>query len=206
MEEDEISNTYIKGTFQPEFNPPAPGTYQLPPIQKVKDHPILTDSGKKVGLLKAKQGKLALISFIYTTCPDPAGCPLATSVLQEVDKRISQKKKLAGKVHLMSLSFDPERDTPSRMKEWKEITGPRTNWGFYTTRGETEAQAVLEDFRQQVNKTYADDGSWTGMFRHVLKVYLLDRENNVRNIYSVGLFSPDLVINDIETVLLDKKK
>lgn len=206
MGEGEISNTFIQGTFNPEFKAPDAGTYDLPTIQTVKDHPILTDSGKKVGLLQAKKGKIALISFIYTTCPDPTGCPLSTSVLQEIDKRIARNKELADNVYLMTLSFDPERDTPARMKEWRGITAPKTKWGFYTTAGEAETQAILDDFRQQVGKTYTDDGKWTGMFRHVLKVYLVDRKNNVRNIYSVGLFSPDLVINDIETVLMDKGK
>jgi hypothetical protein len=40
------------------------------------------------------------------------------------------------------------------------------------------------------------------LFRHVLKVYLLDARHQVRNIYSTGLFDARLVLNDIETVLL----
>ena len=48
-----------------------------------------------------------------------------------------------------------------------------------------------------------DDGTWTGLYRHVLKVFLLDAQHRVRNIYSTGFLHPQLILNDIRTVLLD---
>ena len=44
------------------------------------------------------------------------------------------------------------------------------------------------------------DGTWSGTFRHVLKVFLLDQRNHVRNVYSVGLLDPQLVLNDLRTL------
>src|SRR5439155_26598953 len=59
---------------------------------------------------------------------------------------------------------------------------------------------------QSVAKLWQEDGTWSGLFRHVLKVFLLDADHQVRNIYSAGLFNPQLVLNDVETVLLEADK
>jgi len=47
------------------------------------------------------------------------------------------------------------------------------------------------------------DGAWSGLFRHVLKVFLLDGQSQVRNVYSVGLLDATLVLNDLRTLLLE---
>ena len=49
---------------------------------------------------------------------------------------------------------------------------------------------MLDDFGQPVAKLRYEDGTWTGLFRHVLKVFLLDEQNRVRNIYSTGIDEP----------------
>ena len=58
--------TYIEGTFSPEFEPPTPGTYTLPAIDTVSNHPVLDSSGRRIGLFDLKEGKLAVIAFIYS--------------------------------------------------------------------------------------------------------------------------------------------
>jgi cytochrome oxidase Cu insertion factor (SCO1/SenC/PrrC family) len=83
---------------------------------------------------------------------------------------------------------------------------PRTDWRFLTGATITDLQPVLDDFNQPVAKLWQEDGTWSGLFRHVLKVYLLDAEHHVRNIYSAGLFNAQLVLNDIDTVLLEADK
>jgi len=202
VDQGELTNIYIQGTYHPEFEPPAPGTYELPVIHTAKDHKVLDNSGNKVGLFESKKGKVAVLSFIYTSCTDPTGCPLSSGVLQRVDQILAKNPELADKVTLMTMSFDPERDNPKRMKKWEDKMVPKTDWKFFTSEDPEQLQIILDDFNQQVDKLYNQDGKWSGLFRHVLKVFLLDEENNIRNIYSVGLFSPQLVMNDVETVLI----
>ena len=60
-------------------------------------------------------------------------------------------------------------------------------------------------FGQPVGKLRFADGQWTGLFRHVLKVFLLDADNRVRNIYSVGLLDAELVLNDVRTLLMQPR-
>lgn len=197
------SSSALHSALQPQFIPPAPGTYSLPPIDTISDHDLLDSSGKPVSLRALTAGKVAVLSFMYTSCADVGGCPLAAAVLQQVDRLLHERPELAKRVTLLSVSFDPERDTPARMAEAREALSPRTNWHFLTSATPADLQPVLADFNQPVAKLWQEDGNWSGLFRHVLKVFLLDADHQVRNIYSAGLFNAHLVLNDIETVLLE---
>ncbi|MBI3303051.1 MAG: SCO family protein [Deltaproteobacteria bacterium] len=196
----------LQSALQPQFTPPAPGTYALPVIDTVTDHQLLNSNGKPVSLFTLTTEKVAVVSFMYTSCADVGGCPLAAAVLQQVDRLLSERPELAGRVTLLSISFDPERDTPARMAEVREGLSPRTDWRFLTSATSADLQPVLADFHQPVAKLWHEDGNWSGLFRHVLKVFLLDADHKVRNIYSAGLFNAQLVLNDIETVLLEVDK
>ena len=140
---------------------------------------------------------------MYTSCAEVGGCPLAATVLQQVDQKLAVLPELARHVTLISLSFDAERDSPQRMAEIRQGLAPQTDWHFLTSANQDDLQSVLADFNQPVAKLWNEDGSWSGLFRHVLKVYLLDANHQVRNIYSTGLFSAQLVLNDIDTILLE---
>lgn len=193
----------IPDALRPQFTPPPPGTYSLPTIDMVTDHSFLDIEGKPTKLFTLTQGKIAVISFMYTSCADIGGCPLAAAVLQQLDHLLSQRPETARQVTLLSVSFDPERDTPARMKETQQHLQPHSNWQFLTTASTVQLQPILTDFNQPVAKLTQEDSQWSGLFRHVLKVYLVDPHHHVRNIYSTGLFSAQLVLNDIETLLLE---
>lgn len=192
-----------QSALQPEFTPPPPGSYTLPPIDTIGNHPLLDSTGKQIDLFGLTAGKIAVVSFMYTSCADVGGCPLAAAVLQQVDQILEQRPTLAKQVVLLSITFDIERDHPARLAEIREGLAPHTNWYFLTNANQTDLQSVLSDFNQPVAKLWHEDGDWSGLFRHVLKVYLLDAQHQVRNIYSTGLFNAQLVINDIETVLME---
>jgi cytochrome c peroxidase len=196
----------VQSAFQPQFTPPPPGTYKLPAIDTVTDHRLLDPNGKQISLFDLTKGKVAVVSFMYTSCADVGGCPLAAAVLQQVDQLLSERPERAKQVVLLSVSFDPERDTPTRLAEIQQALNPHTNWHFLTSATPEDLQPVLADFNQPVVKLSYEDGTWSGLFRHVLKVFLLDANHNVRNIYSTGLFNAQLVLNDIETILLETKK
>jgi cytochrome c peroxidase len=198
----DLSYTYAVGSFTPEYAPPAPGSYTLPTIKSVADHPVLDAEGQATSLFALKQDRIAVVAFIYTTCADAVGCPLSQAVLQRVDRELAVDPELARQVMLITISFDPERDTPARMKVVSGFYQPQTDWRFVTTRNDAELQPLLTDFGQPVGKLWFSDGQWSGLFRHVLKVFLLDADNHVRNIYSVGFLNPQLVLNDLRTVLL----
>lgn len=184
----------------------TPATYVLPIVNRVNGHPLLDSSGQRVSLLDLKKGKIAVASFIYTSCQQTIGCPLAMAVLQHLDRLLAERPQLAKRVTLLLISFDPERDTPERMAAVRTSLNPRSEWHFLTSASNTKLEPLLEDFNQPVAKISNENGAWSGRFHHVFKVFLLDEANNIRNIYSVGFASPQLIMNDIETLVREGKR
>jgi len=199
----ELGYTYTVGHFAPEYTPPAPGTYELPVVDSVEDHPLVGEDGRTVRLFELTRDRVAVVAFVYTTCVETAGCPLAQSVLHRLDRALAADAELRRRVVLVSLSFDPERDDPARLSAIRAANAPRSEWRFMTTSGEKALAPLLEDFGQPVARLRFTDGRWTGLYRHVLKVFLLDRGHRVRNVYSTGLLDADLVLNDVRTLLME---
>jgi len=199
----ELAYTYAVGSFAPEYTPPAPGSYTLPTIDTVTDHALLDADGRPTTLLALTRGRLAVVAFVYTTCIEATGCPLSLGVLHRLDRAVAADPELARRVTLVTISFDPERDTPARMAVMRSFHAPESDWRFATTRNEAQLQPLLADFDQPVAKLRFADGTWSGLFRHVLKVFLLDGQSRVRNVYSVGLLDSALVLSDLRTLLLE---
>ncbi|HXJ35378.1 MAG TPA: SCO family protein [Candidatus Eisenbacteria bacterium] len=201
LDPSDYAYTYGVGTFVPEYAPPPPGSYELPPIKTVSDHPVLADDGAATTLFALAGNRVAIVAFVYTTCVEAAGCPVSTAALHRIDRAVADDPELRGKVALVSVSFDPERDTPARMAATRRLHEAGADWYFVTTQDDAALQPLLDDFGQPVGKLRRADGSWTGLFRHVLKIFLVDGEHRVRNVYSVGFLHPDLILNDVRTVL-----
>ena len=184
----------------PLYEPPAPGSYELPAISRVSEHWLLDSSGAPAPLLGLAPGQVALVSFVYRACSDAQGCPLALSVMQRLDGELAALPELAARVRLVTASFDPGHDRPERMRALREALHPRGDWRFLTAASSPELAPVLADFHQDALALVGDDAQPTGIVRHVLKVFLVDDAGAIRNIYSTGLLDPKLVLADLRTL------
>lgn len=184
----------------PAFQAPAAGSYDLPVVDLVRDHPVVDSSGEATTLFALKRGRLAVVAFVYASCPDMEGCPLSQSILYRLDRALAADAALGKRVSLVSLSFDAARDTPDKLAALRRVQRPQSDWRFVTTRGGPALADLLDDFNQSVVPLRDDDGRFTGRYRHVMKIFLLDEENRVRNVYSSGLLSPELVLADLQTL------
>jgi len=199
-----IEDEFVKGVFSPNFTPPAAGTYELPAIRHVSDFVLRDASGRRVSTQTVTAGKVAVVSFIYTSCPDRLGCPLASLALQSLQTRVKDEG-LGGHVALLSISFDPGRDTPAALAKYARVYGAdRRLWRFMTAPSERVLEDVLESYGQDHAPVYDEHGRFTGRYTHVLKVFLVDQEGYIRNVYSAGFLVTDLVVNDIKTVLHER--
>ena len=190
-----------------DYDPPAPGTYTLPPLGKAADGTVLNASGKLLRLAEALDGKLVLMGFIYTHCPDMNGCPLASYVMKQVQARLLEDGELRDQVRLISLSFDPELDTPEAMRQYSHhFKREDFDWRFLTTASEADLQPILQGYGQFREKLYNSDGSYAGSMSHILRVYLIDRHQRIRNIYSAGFLHRETVVNDLKTLLLEERQ
>ena len=186
------------------YEPPAVGSYQLPPITHASDGAVLLEDGQESQLFDLMGDRLVLFSFIYTRCNDINGCPLANAVFHKLQAKLQERPDVAQATRLLSISFDPERDTPEVMREFGQgLGGDGVDWQFLTTQDRETLEPILDDYGQYTIREYDESGEYTGDFAHMLRVFLIDRELRVRNIYSVAFLHADILINDLETLLLE---
>ncbi|MEE9424892.1 MAG: cytochrome c peroxidase [Methylococcales bacterium] len=188
-----------------DFPAPVVGSYQLPVLGLAGNGLAVDVDDKDLNLHDLMGDKLMLLSFVYSTCNDTNGCPLATAVFYRIKQRLASEPELASQLRLVTLSFNPQYDTPAVMREYgKGLTGRGLDWRFLTTRSEQVLQPILDQYQQTVQKVFDAQGKFTGAFSHILRVYLIDKNKRLRNIYSVAFLHPDTLINDVKTVLQEQ--
>jgi cytochrome c peroxidase len=189
------------------YSAPVAGSYNLPPLSDAADGIVLNEEGRSVRLHDLYGDKVVLLSFIYSSCSDINGCPLATAVLSRIKKRLDSDPQLADNLRLLSLSFDPAHDTPEVMKLYgRSFASGRSEWQFLTTESVQALEPLLKDYNQSVIPEYNEKGEITGSISHILRVYLIDKQRRIRNIYSVSFLHPDLLMNDVRTLLLEAQQ
>jgi cytochrome oxidase Cu insertion factor (SCO1/SenC/PrrC family) len=183
------------------FTPPSPGSYDLPAIQHVADYELLDPQGARVPLLGLSPGQVALVSFVYQHCTDGSACPAALATWKRVDEALAARPALARHVRLVTVSFDPENDTPVRMAELSRHLRPRSDWRFLTASSEAELRPVLSDYGQDVLPLVGAGGERLGLLQHLTKAFLVDAHGDVRGIYGSSFLSVQILLNDAQTVL-----
>ena len=198
----EPGETLAPGYGELPYTAPVAGSYTLPAMGPAADGKVLESDGTAATLHGLYGGKITVLSFIYATCDDVNGCPLATTVLHKLKARLAARPAIAAKLRLLTLSFNPSHDTPAAMAEYgKHFQGGGIDWRFLTTAGEADIQPILQAYGQSADREVDEQGRETGKFSHLLKVFLIDAERRIRNVYTVSVLHPDLVLADIETLL-----
>lgn len=190
-----------------DFKAPAPGTYRLERIMTSPDGRVV-DSNRRSNQLSAyTRDKVTLLSLMYTACTDEKGCPLAFYALDLIKRDLERSPGTRDRVQLVSLSFDPEHDTPEVMRAYAGAQvkggGGKLPWHFLTTASKRDLAPLLDGFGQDVSRPARDEDRQQGDLTHVLKVFLIDRSGWVREVYSTSYLIPQVVVNDVKTLLLE---
>ncbi len=162
------------------------GDFQLPST--------LQDSEGKPGKpasLSDFRGKVVLLNFGYTHCPDI--CPMVVARMTQVVKRLGED---AAKVQGVFVTFDPERDTVERLHEYLQYFNP----GFVGFSG-TEAQ--IKQAAKQFGVIYMPqrgDSAAGTLFTHSDFIYLLDRQGRVRALFATDKPLQEMV-EDVRSLL-----
>ena len=191
------------------FAPPAAGSYRLEHIMRAPDGAVLDSDGSTHRLRDFTTGKITLFSFIYTYCTDSRGCPLAYAALHALKESVARDPALRDRVRLVSMSFDPRFDTPEAMRSYggedaRDTRGPR--WYFLTTRSGKQLAPLLDGFGQDMDVAGQAPDQRAPVLSHMLKVYLIDAGGGVREIYSTAFLHPAVLFNDIQTLLMERKR
>lgn len=191
----------------PDYPAPEPGSYTLPGIRPAPGGAVIDATGSARQLKDLTRGRITVLSFIYSRCADPTACPHATGVLRGLHEQSTTDPTLADGLRLLSMSFDPEHDSPERMSAYSAIAGESQQgceWQFLTTASQAALAPILADYGQAVSRR-SEPASPLGPLNHNLRVFLIDGSGTIRNIYSSGTLDPRLVMADIRTLLLEKR-
>ena len=189
------------------YLPPSPGTYALPTIKAATDGDVITSDKSRSTLFELMSGRYTLLSFVFSRCTDVNGCSLANAVLHKVQARLNRRRDLVGQVTLLSMSFDYQYDTAEVLSGLEEFysDGGSVRWEFLTAENPSQLQSILDGYGQYpVRHEHSDaHGHQVVDYAHLLRVYLIDQKKNIRNIYSVSFLHPDILLNDIDTLVLE---
>jgi len=106
--------------------------YKLPPVRLVRD------DGSSVSFpAELDDGRPVVMNFIYTSCT--AICPVTSKTFSQLQGKLGAERD---KVHLVSISIDPEQDTPSALRDYARKYGAGAGWQHYT--GSAEASIAIQ--------------------------------------------------------------
>ncbi len=191
-----------------DYDPPIPGSYSLPVVKAAADGALLDSTGKSLNLRDLTHGRITVMSFIYTRCAAMKACPYAAGVLNQLHLLSVDDQALAKNMRLVSVSFDPEYDTPQRLAAYSENfleEKSACEWRFVTAKSRAELEPILDAYGQAVDKR-PNTSDPQGPLYHTLRVFLIDRAGRIRNIYSSGTLDPRLILADVKTLLLEETK
>ena len=183
-------------------------TYHVPaPGDEVPDFTLRNQDGKPIRLADYK-GKALLITFIYTRCPRPDFCPRVTRNFAAINADLAADPAVYAKTHLLCVSFDPEHDTPERLRAYAATyigsdslgrvgKDAFTHWDFAVPK-----QTVLAEMAKwfDVGLTSGPDDSIT----HTLSTTLIDPDGKVVRFYEGNEWTPQQVAADVKQTLAGK--
>jgi protein SCO1/2 len=188
-----------KPDYKPDFfyHPIQPG-------DKVPDFKLLNQSGKEIHLAQF-HGKVLLMTFIYTRCPLADYCPRMSRNFAAIDKLLAKDPEVYSKTHLLSVSFDPDYDTPKVLRSYgSAYTGNYTketfvHWDFAAP-NKSDLPAVLRYF--DVGATPEKDKTIT----HSLSTLVIGPDGKVFKWYPTNDWTPDQVLSDIKQLITEQGK
>jgi len=194
-------------TSDHDYDAPAPGSYKLPIVKPAADGEVLDSKGRALRLQDLTRGRVTVMSFIYTRCAAAKACPMATGVLMQLHQLSAEDAALTRNMRLISMSFDPDNDTPARMAAYSALAEGRkyaSEWRFVTTASQDKLKPILDAYGQAVDRK-RNPNDPTGPLNHTLRVFLIDGSGNIRNVYSSGTLDVRLVLADVRTLMLEEQ-
>jgi protein SCO1 len=144
---------------------------------------------------ESMKGKIWVSDFFFTHCPTI--CPPMTSQMKRLNEMLSD---LSDEVQFMSFSIDPTKDTPSRLKEYREEHGITdvANWQHFTGDEKATHRLGIESFLVHAG----EDPSVAGGYAHGDIFTLVDKEGLVRGVYhGTDVDEVDLLEKDLRKLL-----
>jgi protein SCO1/2 len=190
-----LDHIVVVAQAKPDTKPPV--SYHVPaPGDATPDFKLRNQDGRQIHLGQFK-GKALLVTFIYTRCPSPEFCPRVTRNFAAVEKQLAANPALYARTHLLSVSFDPEHDTPERLRAYgatyigSDARNAFAHWDFAVPE-----KPVLAEMAKwfDLGMTGEADGSIT----HTLSTTLIGADGKVARFYPGNEWTAEQVFADVK--------
>ena len=162
----------------------------LPRIGPAPAVSLMAQDGKRLSL-KELRGKVVAVTFIYASCADT--CPLLTAKMAGLQAALGAD--FGPKVFFLSITVDPERDTPAVLQRYAQAHGANlAGWAFLTGTP-SEIRQVARRYGVYYRKTPRGDVD------HTFLTSLVDQSGTLRVQYLGVRFDPDELLRDLQTLV-----
>ena len=171
------------------------------PGDDIPDFTLINQDGKPIHLSQYK-GKALALTFVYTRCPQPDQCTLMSNNFAAVDLELQKQPDVYAKTHLLTVSFDPEYDTPKVMRSYgASHTGRYSaekfdHWEF-TTGSADEVKRIAEFFGLRYFK---DSATGEDQVMHSLRTAVIDPNGKVVKLYRGNEWKPSELADDLKSL------
>jgi protein SCO1/2 len=143
------------------------------------------------------KGTVTLVTFIYTRCPLPNFCPLMDQNFSTIQRALAKEDALRGKVKLLSVTFDPDHDTPQILADHAaRVHADPAVWTFLT--GD---KPTLDRFAAKFGVSLIRESDQAKTITHSLQTTLLDPNHRVVKMYRGNDWTPGAVLGDIRSLV-----
>lgn len=172
------------------------------PGDEVPNYRLINQDGDAIRLQDYK-GKALLLTFVFTRCQDPDQCTLMSSNFAAINQELQKQPEIYDKTHLLSISFDPEYDTPQVLRSYgAAYTGRYSDETFdhweFASGSADEVKGVAQFFGLRY---YKDHETGKEQMIHTLTTVLIGPDSKVVKIYRGNEWKSDEVLADIQDVV-----
>lgn len=174
------------------------------PGDEIPNYRLINQDGKAIRM-HDYMGKVLLLTFIYTRCQDPGQCTLMSGNFAILDQELQKQTELYQKTHLLSISFDPEYDTPKVLRSYGAAhTGKYSDENFahweFASGGADEVKGIAQYFGLRY---YMDSASGKQQVVHSLRTGVIGPDSKIIKVYSGNEWKPDEVLKDLQLALAE---
>ncbi len=166
----------------------------------VPDFTLVNQDGKRINL-KDYRGKALAITFIYSRCPLPEYCILMSKHFSDLANQLNDSE-LKDKIRLLSVSFDPQTDTPAKLKEYgrgylgKDSKTDFTVWQL-ATGTDKEVKTVADFFGLR----YEVDAQDKTQFAHSLRTIVITPDGKVQRVFSGNEWTQNDLLRELQAAI-----
>lgn len=177
-------------------NPAAmPGVVVAKEGDEVPNFTLRNQDGREIRIQNYR-GKALLLTFIYTRCPVPDYCTLMSNNFAQIDRALGQDPDLYAKTHLLSISIDPEYDTPKVLRSYGAAHTERyQNETFAHWEFATGTKDQVKEIAQFFGLTYFPEKD---EIIHALRTVIVSPEGKVAKIYTGNEWKPEEIVAEIK--------